>query len=644
MSENTDILKTSYLRGNIVSWLPIMAEDTVLYIGEETDAAAKKIGKMSSHLTCISGIQESGGDFDYIICLGHLAALSQPIQKSNKNRIKAAAEAVKAMRKMLKDQGKLILAVPNKLGLRYWAGEKEEGSERYFAGIENNSGLSCYSKRELEVISAEAGFSPGKFYYPFPDYRFAMSVYSEEYLPKKGELIDQIGNFTAERLVLFDEGKAADMLLEEHKFEDFANSYLLILSNGGRPSIEKWEGEQVGFVKFSNDRGKQHNIETYITISGDGKKHLVKCPDNACAAPQIEKILKSKAALTRQYEKSRLLVNDCMSRQDCVELEFLTGHTMEEEIDCLLDSGSEEDACRKILAVIQEISAVEPVVDFAVTEGFTEVFGEVNLPQGLRAAETGDIDMILPNILVQDEKWILIDYEWTFHFPIPLRYMVYRTLHYYVNTTAKRRVLEKYDLFGEAGITENEIAAYEKMEENFQKYVMQGHIPMREVYKEAGKPSYHITSVLNVIDEMERRRALQVYFDRGNGFVEEESEFYMSEALDGTYVLQIPFGPEVTKLRIDPGSQACTVDIRLLCFKEGPQKSFTFLTNGHKIEKNLYLFDTEDPNILFDDIPPGSLALQLDIRIDSMSLTAAKAVALKIDPKYRLKKLIKNED
>lgn len=55
----------------------------------------------------------------------------------------------------------------------------------------------------------------------------------------------------------------------------------------------------------------------------------------------------------------------------------------------------------------------------------------------------------------------------------------------------------------------------------------------------------------------------------------------------------------------------------------------------------MYLFDTDDPNILLTQLPGTEATLVLDLRIDSMSLAAAEWIAPKIDAKYRLKKMWK---
>lgn len=304
--------------------------------------------------------------------------------------------------------------------------------------------------------------------------------------------------------------------------------------------------------------------------------------------------------------------------------------------------GKLQKAKETIFEVLNEIRSCKTVKEFQMTEEFQEVFGRAELPDGLTAADASDIDLIMSNILTQEDgSWTVIDYEWSFHFPVPLNFILYRAIRYYADTTETRRKLNPESLYEKVKITEMELAAYAEMEEAFQKYVLDGHVPMRQLYKTSGRPAYHITSVLHVVDELERRRALQIYFDKGMGFCEEHTATYRSKALDGTYRLEIPVGEEVRQLRIDPGSQACTVKISRLSWKDGKDTILDFVSNGHKMDGSTYLFDTEDPNILLTQLPAGEKTLLLDLRIDSVSLAAAEWIAPKIDAKYRLKKILK---
>lgn len=626
-----DVFTESYLRANVVAWLPVGREDCVLYIGEE-DVIAAKLREMAGDVVCAADAAEGCGNrlFDFVVCLGNWG--------------KAGLQEFCGC---LKDTGKLVLAAENAYGLKFLAGAKGIGQKGYFGAVEGCPDAGGVTKEELLDGLSSAGFGSWEFFYPFPDYAFAMSVFSDAYLPKAGELIDQVGNFEAERLVLFDESKAADALVARGKFGDFSSSFLVVAGKGAACPVLNEEGERILFVKFSNDRGVSRNIRTYVTESADGMRHLVKMADTKAADAQILNMGKTAKALAELYADSKFSVNACIMRSDCLkrsaaEFVFLQGRTMEEILDGMLSRGEYDGAAEQLSEVLAEILKCRRQQEFCMSEEFREVFGDVKLPDGLMAASASDIDMILSNILVDgDGGWTLIDYEWSFHFPIPLRFILYRCIRYYADTTEARKKLCAERFYRSAGITEQELLAYEEMEEAFQAYVLDGHVPLRTLYREYGKPAYHVSSLLNLADEQERRRALQVYFDRGNGFSEEESVLYRSKALDGTYHLHIPVGEGVRGIRIDPGSQACTVEMKRLCFLPCRAGVMDFISNGHKLAEDMYLFDTEDPNILLTRLPGTEATLVLDLRIDSMSLAAAEWIAPKIDAKYRLKKMWK---
>ncbi len=648
-----DVFTKSYLRANVVAWLPVGQGDSVLYIGKE-DVVAAKLREMSADVVCAADAAEGflARQFDYVVCLGNMGRAG-----------------LQDFYGCLKDTGKLVLAAENAYGLKFLAGAKGIGEKGYFGAVEGSLDASGVIKEELSEGLFAAGFLTWEFFYPFPDYAFAMSIYSDAYLPKAGELIDQVGNFEAERLVLFDESKAADALVARGKFGEFSNAFLVVAGKGEACPVVNDAGEKILFVKFSNDRGITRNIRTYITESEDGKRHLVKMAETNAADAQIANMVKMSDVLAKLYADSKFSVNECRVRRDAsagkgclqkdaageaclqenaslrgqsAEFAYLNGQTMEGVLDGMLSRGEFDGAAGLLSDILSEILKCREQKEFCMSEEFRRVFGDVKLPEGLMASFASDIDMILSNILVDGEGgWTLIDYEWSFHFPIPLHFLLYRCIRYYVDTTEMRKKLCASRFYQKAGITEQELLAYGEMEEAFQAYVLDGHIPLRQLYREYGKPAYHISSLLNIADEQERRRALQVYFDRGNGFSEEESVLYRSKALDGTYHLQIPVGEDVKGIRIDPGSQACTVEMKRLCFLPCRAGVMDFISNGHKLAEDMYLFDTDDPNILLTQLPGTEATLVLDLRIDSMSLAAAEWIAPKIDAKYRLKKMWK---
>ena len=141
-------------------------------------------------------------------------------------------EMLRRITRHLAPGGKLVIAIENRLGLKYWAGCTEDHVGRYFEGLENypeTKGVRTFSRKELSHIIAQAGDFKTTFYYPYPDYKFPLVIYSDKRLPKKGELKDDFCNFDRARMHLFDEGKVYDSLTDAALFQEFSNSFLVLV-------------------------------------------------------------------------------------------------------------------------------------------------------------------------------------------------------------------------------------------------------------------------------------------------------------------------------------------------------------------------------------------------------------------------------
>ena len=140
-------------------------------------------------------------------------------------------DMVKKAKSYLKPNGKLIIAIENKYGIKYWAGAKEDHTGRMFDGIEGYDGVEkvrTFSRQGLEDLLKESGFTRTEFYYPLPDYKMPLEIYSEHNLPSKGSIKNNSPTYDRDRLILFDEVKALNTLCEDGLFEQFANSFLVI--------------------------------------------------------------------------------------------------------------------------------------------------------------------------------------------------------------------------------------------------------------------------------------------------------------------------------------------------------------------------------------------------------------------------------
>lgn len=248
----------SHIRKNIVDFLPINSEDSILEIGSGCGAITGALAEKAGQVTCIELSKKRSSinayrnrkyenikilvgnfqdisrnlkeKFDYITLIGVFEYSQGYIQGEN-----PYLAMLKETISHLKPGGKLILAIENRLGLKYWAGCTEDHTGNYFEGLEGytkEEGVRTFSRPELEkMFSALEGIKT-EFYYPYPDYKFPMVIYSDQYLPDKGELGNNICNFDRKRMILFDENKVFDSLCESNLFPLYANSFLVVLEKG----------------------------------------------------------------------------------------------------------------------------------------------------------------------------------------------------------------------------------------------------------------------------------------------------------------------------------------------------------------------------------------------------------------------------
>lgn len=240
--------------------------------------------------------------------------------------------------------------------------------------------------------------------------------------------------------------------------------------------------KKVIYSKFSNERDRKFAIRTDVVEREDGVRTVVKSacyPESAAHTAAIGGWYRKLASL---FEGTGIRVNRVLSETDGVELEFLEGcRTLEEWLYQYWEQGKKQEASElmgRYLGILKE----KAVCPFQVTEPFRAMFGEVSLPEGLLSLPVTDLDLVAENILFSDpdSDWHLIDYEWTFDFPIPVNFVIYRVWRYFLGRKEPQEEPEEY-LLAE-GLTRQEVESYAQMEASFQKYVTGTHVPIRELY------------------------------------------------------------------------------------------------------------------------------------------------------------------
>jgi glycosyltransferase involved in cell wall biosynthesis/SAM-dependent methyltransferase len=100
-------------------------------------------------------------------------------------------------RAMLKPGGVLLLAIENQLGLKYFAGRPEDHNGVPMYGIEDLYGSSdavTFGEQELRGLLGAAGWEHQRWWYPFPDYKFPVSILSESGVRASADLTPLLQN------------------------------------------------------------------------------------------------------------------------------------------------------------------------------------------------------------------------------------------------------------------------------------------------------------------------------------------------------------------------------------------------------------------------------------------------------------------
>ena len=241
----------SPLRENILNWVPFRKGQKVLELGAGCGAVTGAFLRRGLEVTCtepsarkcrinatrhedcaelriytgtigeiLPHIKEK---YDHVTLIGGLAEAA----------VYSDAEApfhelLKSILPVLKEDGILWVAAENKMGMKYFAGCREDHTAAYYEGIcgyPHGGKERTFSRKELVTMAEESGYSCS-LYYPYPDFRFPVKIFSDEYLPHKGELSRNWQSFDMDRLKLFDESRAFDSALEAGLFPEMTNAFL----------------------------------------------------------------------------------------------------------------------------------------------------------------------------------------------------------------------------------------------------------------------------------------------------------------------------------------------------------------------------------------------------------------------------------
>lgn len=604
----------SHIRENILNWYPFCSQDSILEIGSGCGAITgifcKKAKKVVSvelskrraqinyerhkdykNLEIIVGNLNDiifNEKFDYIILNGVLEyAISftkgDTPYETFLNHLKAYLEPT----------GKIMIAIENRLGLKYFSGASEDHTRNYFLGLNGyigNHQVRTFSKNELKLLLENCGFCDQKFYYPYPDYKFPYEIFTDDSI-EKYKYGRQSRNFDENRYFLFDEELVMASLRNEGVLSVFANSFLVIAGK----HYKKTEPE-IEYVKLSNDRKEKYQLATVIQSIEIGKnvrkKEVIKFALNESAQNHIGTIHQNEQwqREDRKEEKCWKILKGKMLEQ-AIRYDYIE----EDSLDQLIESyillqvpNCIEEELENFFTIYFQSSIKKENYH---TETFCEIFGKERWKEEAECILPANIDLIFNNIFVDKDTYIIIDCEWIFAFAVPCKFIIWRSINELYTIKGKRleSLLKRRDLMKRFQISEEDEILFRKWANHFTDSYL-GCNQMKQ-YQQPGKEFS-----LNRIYEKEKRHRFlcsSLYYDLGNGFCEENKIYKEVPILENHFSVefQIDAIGDFKELRWDPVEGECCE-----CVIEELQGFHKLIpVNAAYTEGEKSIFYTEDP-------------------------------------------------
>lgn len=376
--------------------------------------------------------------------------------------------------------------------------------------------------------------------------------------------------------------------------------------------------KKVIYSKFSNDRAEQFSIRTDILMGEDGTRIIRKSPAAEDARMHIQNMKRWERELKAIYQGTLLQINTCSLEEGYAEFEYIEGDTLEEVLQNLLQERKIQQAEELLDSYLKLILEKNTQFAFRMTDRFQEVFGLTEENTDWRCGSVTNIDMITENILL-NQKWNVIDYEWTFDFPVPVSFVLFRILFYLGNGGKKEKSFVE-PFYTKYGITEEEQDKFLVMEKNFQKFMVGTHEPVHELYGSMGQEIYQVHTMIHNYEINQDKGTIQVFFDRGSGFTEEDSYFEKQSGMVRNCSVVIDSG--IKAVRIDPAIGCCQVNIQKFLLND-KQAIENYTANGYLCGKKSIIFDTDDPQILWQNTDKISGKISICFSVEFLNMEEA---------------------
>ncbi|HFL3236584.1 TPA: hypothetical protein ACG3KH_004015 [Clostridioides difficile] len=393
----------------------------------------------------------------------------------------------------------------------------------------------------------------------------------------------------------------------------------------------------IAYIKHSNNRKKRYQIRTLIK-NNKVEKH----PIYSEGIEHIRNISRNYSLLSEIYN---IEICNNFLYEGHIEFEYIHGQTLNEYLLNIARNNNKEIFLKEIKDISEKLINISEKAPFQVTKGFQAIFGN-NISSSLEEYgwETflhSNIDINFDNIIRSnvDNKLYMVDYEWVYSFPVPIKYIQFRSLFYFF--TSNYMVLQELVLFQEilnyVGLSDIEVELFKKMDVNFISSITDESYYLSNYSKKS--VDIDLNSLLTAADFDHYG---QIYIVDSEGKINEENSLKQNLmlSLENAQNVVLKFEnielSETYGFRFDPLNQSCFIQINeIKSIINNKVYPLAFSQMNAFVEKNgKMLFLSEDPQIYIfvDNIINKEASLKYSLVIDYTIIDTNVSVTHKYFP------------
>lgn len=378
----------------------------------------------------------------------------------------------------------------------------------------------------------------------------------------------------------------------------------------------------IEYIAFNAGRKPEYQLQTTVRRLEDGRRLVCKQAATAAAADHLARMRAVFDGDTPDSGAFRYLrpIDD----GDLLCFPYVDGLTFSQSLSADAEDASWDRVREGIAGLARTyLDAYAAMAQpFQRTEAFVFWFGEPPsediLAERWQALPRTNIDLALDNLIPQDQGYVVIDPEWVFDFPIPLRYPLFRLiLRFWQEALADSSSVAPglSELLEEASIDAAEAAVFQGMEAAFTARVFDQ--PMA------------LQPVRSIYDWVSRHAGgSRLYYGQPES---EERSLYHALA-DGINRWQADMPEPVRRLRFDPMDEAGLVELVEVRAHapDGRPIELSVESPAAWSDGSRFMFDKPDPRLYLisnNEAPIASVVLMYRIALRDEPILAGLAQA-----------------